>query len=53
MTKYVIRRLFQAIPVVIGITIVTYALMLAAPGGPAQRVRQQPPDDPGAPRRSS
>lgn len=42
MTKYVIRRLFQAIPVVIGITIVTYGLLLAAPGGPAQKFAQNP-----------
>ena len=42
MTKYVIRRLVQAIPVVIGITIITYALLLAAPGGPAQKFANNP-----------
>ncbi|MES2208677.1 MAG: ABC transporter permease [Chloroflexota bacterium] len=42
MTKYVIRRVVQAIPVIIGITIVTYALMLAAPGGPQQKFAQNP-----------
>lgn len=42
MTKYVIRRLVQAIPVLIGITIVTYALMLSAPGGPASKFSNNP-----------
>lgn len=42
MIKYVIRRLVQAIPVVIGITIVTYGIMLMAPGGPEQRFAQNP-----------
>jgi peptide/nickel transport system permease protein len=41
-TKYVIRRLIQAIPVLIGITIVTYSIMLAAPGGPASRFASNP-----------
>ena len=48
MTKYVIRRLFQAIPVIIGITIVTYALMLSAPGGPAQKFATNPRMTPAA-----
>jgi peptide/nickel transport system permease protein len=34
MIKYTIRRLAQAIPTLFGITILTYMLMLAAPGGP-------------------
>jgi peptide/nickel transport system permease protein len=42
MTKYVIRRLIQAIPVIIGISIVTYAIMLMAPGGPQQKFAQNP-----------
>jgi peptide/nickel transport system permease protein len=42
MAKYVLRRLVQAIPVVIGITIVTYALMLSAPGGPASKFANNP-----------
>ena len=42
MTKYVIRRLIQAIPVVIGITIVCYAIMLSAPGGPASKFANNP-----------
>ena len=42
MTKYLIRRLLQAIPVVIGITIVSYAIMLSAPGGPLLRFSQNP-----------
>jgi peptide/nickel transport system permease protein len=42
MGKYVIRRLVQAIPVIIGISIVTYAIMLMAPGGPQQRFASNP-----------
>jgi peptide/nickel transport system permease protein len=42
MTKYVIRRVIQAIPVIIGITIVVYAIMLMAPGGPVQRFANNP-----------
>src|SRR5262245_62388458 len=42
MAKYVIRRLIQAIPVVIGITVVCYAIMLAAPGGPVNRFANNP-----------
>jgi peptide/nickel transport system permease protein len=42
MTKYVIRRLIQAIPVVIGITIICYAIMLSAPGGPAAKFANNP-----------
>lgn len=36
MTRYVARRLIQAIPTFFGITILSYALMLATPGGPIQ-----------------
>jgi peptide/nickel transport system permease protein len=34
MFKYVIRRLVQAIPIFFGITLLSYALMAATPGGP-------------------
>jgi peptide/nickel transport system permease protein len=33
-TRYVVRRLFQAIPLLVGISILSFALMKAAPGGP-------------------
>jgi peptide/nickel transport system permease protein len=36
MVKYVIRRLIQAIPTLVGITILSYLLMSLAPGGPAK-----------------
>ncbi len=36
MTKYIIRRLLQAIPIFFGITILSYLLMAAAPGGPVE-----------------
>ena len=42
MAKYVVRRLIQAIPVIIGITIAIYAIMLLAPGGPQQRFANNP-----------
>ena len=42
MSKYVIRRLLQAIPVLFGITIVVYAILLAAPGGPTARFANNP-----------
>ena len=42
MTKYIIRRVIQAIPVLFGITIVVYAILLAAPGGPVQRFANNP-----------
>lgn len=34
MIKYIIRRLVQALPTLLGISILSYLLMLAAPGGP-------------------
>jgi peptide/nickel transport system permease protein len=42
MAKYILRRLFQALPVLVGITIVVYAILLAAPGGPTQRFTGNP-----------
>jgi peptide/nickel transport system permease protein len=40
--KYIIRRCIQAIPVLFGITIVVYAILLAAPGGPTARFANNP-----------
>lgn len=34
MIKYIVRRLLQAIPTLFGISVLSYMLMLAAPGGP-------------------
>lgn len=34
MTNYLIRRLFQAIPTVLGITLISFVLILLAPGDP-------------------
>ncbi|MEL6271217.1 MAG: hypothetical protein AAFR22_15525, partial [Chloroflexota bacterium] len=42
MGKYIIRRLLQAIPTLFGITLLTYALMTAAPGGPAAALSFDP-----------
>lgn len=35
MTKFILRRVLQAIPTLIGITILSYAIIVAAPGDPA------------------
>ena len=42
MAKFVARRLLQAIPVVIGLSIVVYAILLSAPGGPVQKFANNP-----------
>src|SRR5689334_6385815 len=36
MVRYILRRALQAIPTLFGITILSYLLMTAAPGGPVQ-----------------
>lgn len=40
MTKYIIRRLLQAIPVIFLISIICFFLMLSAPGGPQAQFNQ-------------
>ena len=42
MIKFVIRRVLQAIPVLFGITVVVYGIMLAAPGGPSAKFANNP-----------
>lgn len=42
MIKYAIRRTLQAIPVLLGISIVIYGILLIAPGGPEARFVQNP-----------
>ena len=42
MMKYLVRRVAQAIPVLFGISIAVYAILLAAPGGPTARFNQNP-----------
>jgi len=42
MLKYTLRRLLQAIPTFFGITIISYLLMTAAPGGPVAALTQDP-----------
>lgn len=42
MTKYVVRRVAQAIPVLFGISIAVYAILLSAPGGPTAKFAQNP-----------
>ena len=42
MVKYIVRRAIQAIPVLIGISLITYAILLIAPGGPTAKFAQNP-----------
>jgi peptide/nickel transport system permease protein len=42
MIKYILRRLLQAIPVIFLITLVSFWLMLQAPGGPEAAFNQNP-----------
>jgi peptide/nickel transport system permease protein len=42
MIKYAVRRCLQAIPVLIGITVVLFVLMHIQPGNPADRFAQNP-----------
>ena len=42
MTKFIIRRLIQAIPTFFGITLLSYSIMVLAPGNPAM-LTQLPP----------
>ena len=42
MIKYTIRRLIQAIPTFFGITVLSYLLMAAAPGGPVAALTFDP-----------
>lgn len=42
MLKYIARRLFQAVPTVIGITILTFIIITAAPGGPTAALSLNP-----------
>lgn len=46
MTTYVVRRLVQAIPTLIGITVITFLLMMAAPGDPVAMLTFRQPDAP-------
>jgi ABC-type dipeptide/oligopeptide/nickel transport system permease component len=43
MARYIIGRTLWAIPVLIAISIITFALMHAVPGGPFDRQKQLPP----------
>ena len=38
MTKYVIRRLLQAIPIMFGVTLLSYVIISFAPGGPVEQL---------------
>ena len=34
MSRYVVRRLIQAVPLLLGITVLVFAILNAIPGGP-------------------
>lgn len=42
MTTFIIRRLLQAIPTMLGITLISYLIMWAAPGDPAMLMSRNP-----------
>ena len=42
MTAYIIRRLLQMIPLVLGVTFLTFALINLIPGSPVARLRDNP-----------
>ena len=46
MLRYVIKRTLQAIPLIFGITLLTYMLMTAAPGGPIGAMNFRPGTSP-------
>jgi peptide/nickel transport system permease protein len=46
MFRYIIKRTLQAIPLIFGITLLTYMLMTAAPGGPVSALRPPNPRTP-------
>ncbi|HLR46043.1 MAG TPA: glutathione ABC transporter permease GsiC, partial [Deinococcales bacterium] len=41
MFSYVLRRLVQAIPVIIGVSLITFILMIMVPGDPVQKLLGQ------------
>ena len=46
MTTYVLRRLIQAIPIIIGISVISFAIVYLSPGTPFDRFRSNrvPPE---------
>ena len=43
MSKYLVKRLFQLIPLLIGISLISFFIMHLAPGGPWDREKELPP----------
>lgn len=46
MTRYFVRRIVQAIPTFFGVTIISFLLMISAPGDPIQLITFNPDNDP-------
>ena len=42
MTRYILRRLIQAVPLLIGITVIAFAILKATPGGPLAAYEANP-----------
>ncbi len=45
MTRHIIRRLIQAIPTIFGVTLLSFVLIMSAPGGPAQIYAREDPEN--------
>lgn len=45
MTRHIIRRLLQAIPTVFGVTLLSFILIMSAPGGPEQIYAREDPEN--------
>ena len=45
MARFLVRRLIQAIPTLIGISIIAFAIMTLAPGGPTTALASDPKFD--------
>jgi peptide/nickel transport system permease protein len=46
MTRYFLRRIAQAVPTFFGVTLISFMLMLTAPGDPIQLITFNPDNDP-------
>ena len=46
MSKYFLRRLLQGIPTFFGVTLISFLLMLAAPGDPIDLITVRPDSNP-------
>ena len=45
MLRYIVRRLFSAVPVLFGITLLAFLLGILSPGNPAEILRKKLPQN--------